>query len=151
AEITRFYAGKPLTVAVVLNGGLFFGAALSRRLKLKDLYIDTLAISSYEHDRSNGNMAFRADLKLPVKGRNILLVDEVLDSGRTFKMLLPLMISRGADSVRSAVLVSKAVARPAGIDHADWTGFVAPDRYLIGCGMDSCECFRHLGCIAALD
>ncbi|MDD3886367.1 MAG: hypothetical protein PHI35_05825, partial [Victivallaceae bacterium] len=56
AEITRFYAGKPLTVSVVLNGGLFFGAALSRRLKLKDLYIDTLAISSYEHDRSNGNM-----------------------------------------------------------------------------------------------
>ena len=147
-EIAQCCGSMPLTMIVVMNGGLFFGAKLAEAIKLDDFYIDSIAAGSYTDDVSSGVVKLRSTLKLDPRGRDILLVDEVLDSGRTLKAIRDTLFSMGASSVKTAVLVEKKIDRPEGIEHADWVGFFMDDRYLIGCGMDSGEKYRHYPGIA---
>ena len=140
-EITEYYRGKPLTLVSLMNGALPFAADLMRAIVLP-LYVDTVSVSSYHDCKSSGELNFRSTLKLPPAGRHILLADEVLDTGFTLRC--------GAASVRTAVMVEKIRPRPEGIEHADWTGIVLPDRYLVGYGLDADELYRNLPCIAAL-
>lgn len=149
-EITEFYKNQPLTMLVVMNGGLFFGAKLAEAISVDDFFIDSIRASSYKHHSSTGNVEFRSFMKLEVKGRHILILDEVLDTGRTLKKIKEKLLDQGALSVKTIVLVEKNIDRPEGIDHADWAGFLMEDRYLIGCGMDSDEKYRNLPCIAVL-
>lgn len=151
AEITDVCNSTPLTMVVVMNGGLFFAAKLAEAIKLDDFYIDSIAAGSYKHNVSSGEVQFRSTLKLDPKGRNILIVDEVLDTGRTLKAIRNSLLEMGALSVKTAVLVEKKLDRPEGIAHADWAGFFMSDRYLIGCGMDSEEKYRHYPGIAVLN
>ena len=148
SEITDACGSNPLTMVVVMNGGLFFSAKLAESIKLDDFYIDSIAAGSYTDDVSSGVVKLRSTLKLDPRGRDILLVDEVLDSGRTLKAIRDTLFSMGASSVKTAVLVEKKIDRPEGIEHADWVGFFMDDRYLIGCGMDSGEKYRHYPGIA---
>lgn len=150
AEITRAYGTTPLTMIVVMNGGLFFAAKLAEAIKLEDFYIDSIAAGSYQCNVSTGVVQLRSTLKLDPKGRNILIVDEVLDSGRTLKAIRDNLLEMGALNVQTAVLVEKNIPRPEGVEHADWVGFFMDDRYLIGCGMDSEEKYRHYPGIAVL-
>ena len=149
-KIAQFYGSSPLTMIVVMNGGLFFGAKLAESIQLEDFYIDSLAAGSYKHNVSTGVVELRSVLKLNPKDRNILIVDEVLDSGKTLKSIQENLLDMGALSVNTAVLVEKKLERPNGIEHADWAGFFMDDRYLIGCGMDSEEKYRHYPGIAVL-
>ena len=150
AEITRCYTDAPLTMIVVMNGGLFFGAKLAESIEVEDFYIDSIAVGSYIHDVCSGAIQLRSSLKLDIKGRNILIVDEVLDSGRTLKSIREKLLENGALSVKTAVLVEKEIDRPDGEKHADWAGFFMDDRYLVGCGMDSEEKYRNYPGIAVL-
>ncbi|MBO5668240.1 MAG: hypothetical protein J6S43_03860 [Lentisphaeria bacterium] len=150
SEITRACGTAPLTMVVVMNGGLFFAAKLAEAITLDDFYIDSIAAGSYSCNVSSGVVKLRSTLKLDPRGRNILIVDEVLDSGRTLKVIRDNLLEMGAASVKTAVLVEKEIARPDGISHADWTGFFMDDRYLVGCGMDSNEKYRHYPGIAVL-
>ena len=150
AEITNACGSTPLTMIVVMNGGLFFAAKLAEAINLNDFYIDSIAARSYSRNVSSGVVQLRSTLKLDPKGRNILIVDEVLDTGRTLKAIRENLLEMGALSVKTAVLVEKKLARPEGIEHADWVGFYMDDRYLIGCGMDSNEKYRHYPGIAVL-
>ena len=151
AQITKAYKNEPLTMLVVMNGGLFFAAKLAEAIDKDDFYIDSMAAGSYTDNISSGVVQLRSTLKLDPKGRHILIVDEVLDSGRTLKAISENLLSLGALSVKSAVLVEKTIPRPNGIEHADWVGFFMDDRYLIGCGMDSHEKYRHFPGIAVLE
>ena len=150
AEITRCCGDAPLTMIVVMNGGLFFGAKLAEAIEMEDFYIDSIAAGSYKHDVSTGVVQLRSALKLDPRGRNILIVDEVLYTGRTLKAVQKTLLDMGASSVKTAVLVEKKLDRPDGVEHADWAGFFMDDRYLIGCGMDSEEKYRHYPGIAVL-
>lgn len=150
-EIREFYRGRePLTLIALLNGALPFAADLMRRIDLP-LWIDTLAVASYHGHESSGEQTFRSTLKLPVENRHILIADEVLDTGATLRRVTEDIKRRGALSVKTAVLIEKSIPRPPEFLHADWTGFVAPDRYLVGCGLDFNEMYRQLPFIAALD
>ncbi len=150
AEITQACGSTPLTMIVIMNGGLFFAAKLAEAIKLDDFYIDSIAAGSYNHNVSSGVVQLRSTLKLDPGNRNILIVDEVLDTGRTLKTIRDTLLAMGALSVKTAVLVEKEIARPDGVDHADWAGFFMDDRYLIGCGMDSNEKYRNYPGIAVL-
>ena len=150
AEIAQRCGSTPLTMIVVMNGGLFFGAKLAESIKLEDFYIDSIAAGSYKRNVSTGVVQLRSALKLDPKGRNILIVDEVLDTGRTLKAIQETLLEMGALNVKTAVLVEKKLERPDGIEHADWAGFFMDDRYLIGCGMDAEEKYRHDPGIAVL-
>ena len=151
AEITAACGSEPLTMLVIMNGGLFFAAKLAEAIQAEDFYIDSIAAGSYRNDASTGIVQLRSTLKLDPRNRHILLVDEVLDSGRTLKSISENLLSMGALSVRSAVLVEKTIPRPEGIEHADWVGFYMDDRYLIGCGMDSNEKYRNYPGIAVMN
>ena len=150
SEITKYYGTEPLTLIVIMNGGLFFGAKLAEAIKLDDFYIDSIAAGSYNHNISSGVVKLRSALKLNPKDRNILLADEVLDTGKTLKTIQNTMLELGALSVKTAVLAGKKLPRPDGLEHADWAGFFVDDRYLIGCGMDSEEKYRNYPGIAVL-
>ena len=149
-EITEFYRGEELTVVALMNGALPFAADLIRAIGL-DCYVDTVSVASYRNCRSTGEPEFRSTLKIPPSGRHILLADEVLDSGVTQQCVAEYFRRRGAASVRTVVMVEKELPRPNGLAHADWTGFTAPDRYLVGYGLDADEHYRNLPYIAALN
>ena len=149
-EISRAFGAEPLTILVVMNGGLFFAARLAESIEMEDLYIDSIAAGSYKNNISSGSVELRSALKLDPRNRHILVVDEVLDSGRTLKAICKHLQAMGALSVRTAVLVEKELPRPDGLEHADWAGFFMDDRYLIGCGMDSDEKYRQYPGIAVL-
>ena len=142
-EIRDFYQAKPLTLLVIANGAIFFGADLARAVELP-LWIDVLPAGSYAGHRSTGRLRLRGEPKLPIEGRHLLLVDEVLDTGVTLRSLEEHFGGSGALSVRSAVMITKKRSRPDGIARADWSGFEVSDRYLVGYGMDSHEEFRNL-------
>jgi len=143
--IQRDYAGcGPVTMLVVLNGAMVFAADLMRLLDLP-LAVDTLAAASYAGTRSTGELVFRAPPKLTVKGRNILLVDDILDSGFTLARLMEFLREAGAAAVKSCVLLDKTVARhPRGLKKADYTAFRIPDRFVVGYGLDADEAWRNL-------
>ena len=149
-EIRDFYQAKPLTLLVIANGAIFFGADLARAIDLP-LWIDVLPAGSYAGHRSTGKLRLRGELKLPIEGRHLLLVDEVLDTGVTLRDLAEHFRESGALSVRSAVMITKKRSRPDGVSRADWSGFEAPDRYLVGYGMDSREEFRNLADIGFIE
>ena len=151
AELTAFYRGKELTVVVLMNGGLYFAADLTRAIDLPIL-LDSLAVTSYASCKSCGRLEFRSPLKLDPSGREILVVDEVLDTGVTLQCVCDALRKRGAAGVRTVVMLEKECQRPEnGLLHADWRGFVSAPRYLVGYGLDADEGYRNLPYIAALD
>lgn len=145
-EITAFYEGKPLTVIILMNGALPFGADLVRAIKLP-LRWDAFSCSSYLGDRSSGKLNVRSSLKNPVTGRHLLIVDDVLDTGFTMKTIREDMLKSGALSVRTCVLLKKNVSGQYFVE-PEWTGFDIPDQYVVGYGLDSNEEFRNLPYIA---
>lgn len=140
-EITDFYRGKELTVIVLMNGGAFFGCDLARAIDLP-LWFDSIRVSSYINDVRGGKVALASALKLDPAGREILLLDDVFDSGETIKKCKQHLLELGASGVRCAVLVNKNV--PGRESEPEWAAFDAPDKYLIGFGMDSYELYRNL-------
>lgn len=152
AEITEFYRGCDLTVVALMTGGLYFAADLTRAIKLSSLKLDSVAIASYQDDRSSEKLNFRSHLKLDPAGRDILIVDEVLDTGITLRGVRDFLLAHGANRVRSAVMVEKDILRPKrGLESADWVGFYTGPHYLVGYGLDSEELYRNLPYIATLD
>ncbi|MCQ2378303.1 MAG: hypothetical protein MJ016_03700 [Victivallaceae bacterium] len=150
-EISAFYRGKPLLCTAVVNGAMFFAADLVREISLP-LKFDSIAAASYVGGSSSGELHIRTPMKLDPAGMHVLLIDEVLDTGLTLARLKADIEKRGAASVRTVVAVDKRRPRvPGGLEHADWTGFEAPNRYLIGYGMDADELYRNLSGIAVFD
>ena len=149
-EIGAYYGEDMVTLVVLANGALIFGADLARAIT-SPLQWDVLSVHSYSQDRSSGKVNIRSGLKLDPRGRRILLVDEVLDTGVTLAAIRKNLLDAGAKEVRTAVMVEKLRPRPAGLEHADWRGAELPDRYLVGYGLDSREDHRNLPYIAALD
>jgi len=150
-EIGAYYGDDLVTLVVLANGALIFGADLARNLSCP-LEWDVISVASYLNDRSSGEVSFRGAPKLDPAGRRILLADEVLDSGLTLARVKAWYLEHGAREVKTTVIVEKDRRRPAGaLEHADWTGVVLPDRYLVGYGLDSHEKHRNLPHVAALD
>lgn len=152
-EISAYYRGKPLTIVPLMNGAMIFAADLCRAIDNDELFIDSLAAASYENDASSGTLTRRSMLKLPVAGRHLLLVDDILDTGRTLQDMKEFFVDAGAASVRTCVLLTKELdpAKPARKMTADWSGFSVPDLYVIGYGLDSHEKYRNLPDIRVLE
>lgn len=149
AQITREYAGlNPLLIGV-LKGACFFLSDLLRAIDTK-LSIEFMAISSYgSSTRTSGEVRIMKDLDVPIEGRHILVVEDIVDTGLTLSYLLANLQSRGASSVKLAALLDKHERREKEVK-IDYLGFEIPDHFVVGYGLDFAERYRNLPFIAVL-
>lgn len=147
-ELAKEIAEKPhnnLLVISVLKGSFIFAADLIRAMHDANVEPDVefIMISSYGTGTTSGEIKLLRDIDNDVSGRDLLLVDDILESGKTLKFTRELMLSRGAASVSIAVLLDKRMRRTSDIE-PDYVGFDCPDYFVVGYGMDVAHAFREL-------
>ena len=150
AEITRDYAGKDLVLIAVLRGAVVFMGDLMRAIDLP-LAIDFMAVSSYgDKAKSSGIVRIVKDLDINIKGRDVLIVEDVLDSGLTLKYLMKNLSSRNPASLEVATFLWKDIAgKQAAID-PKYVGTHCPDAFVVGYGLDYAERYRNLPYVGVL-
>jgi hypoxanthine phosphoribosyltransferase len=148
-QITRDYAGlNPLLIGV-LKGACFFLSDLMRAVDTR-LSIEFMAISSYgSSTRTSGEVRIMKDLDVPIEGRHILGVEDIVDTGLTLSYLLANLKSRGAATVKLAALLDKFERRQKEVT-IDYLGFKIPDEFVVGYGLDFAERYRNLPYIGVL-
>ena len=150
AEVVREYAGKPLTVVGVLTGALVFLSDLIRRVDLP-LRIGLVRASSYRGAVTEpGELHIHTDLLPDLRGRHVLLLDDILDSGRTLRRLVEYLRGTGPESLKVAVLLRKQGRQVEPVE-PDFVGFPIPDVFVVGYGLDYNDEHRHLPFIGRLD
>lgn len=148
-QITKDYQGKELLVVCILKGAVMFVSDLIKRIDLP-LEIDFMAISSYGNStKSSGIVRIMKDLNEDIKGKHILIVEDIIDSGLTLSYLIDNLKSREPASVAICTLLDKPDNRKTDIDIM-YTGFVVPDEFVVGYGLDYAEKYRNLPFIAVL-
>lgn len=147
-QITRDYKGKKLLVVSVLKGAIVFMADLLREIKC-DCEIDFIAVSSYSGTKTTGVVKFKKDLDIDPDGMDILIVEDILDSGVTLSYLRGVLMGRNANSIKICTLLDKPANRRADIK-ADYVGAEVPDAFIIGYGLDYNEKYRNLPYIGIL-
>jgi len=149
AEISKDYCGRELMVIAVLSGSLMFMADLLRRIPLP-LRLDFLSVGSYHgNTQATGKVIFKQVVLPDVKHRHLLVVDDILDSGRTLAAIRERLKALGPRSVRLCVLLSKKKKRARRVD-ADYVGFEIEDEFVVGYGLDFMERCRNLPYIGVL-
>jgi hypoxanthine phosphoribosyltransferase len=149
AEITRDYAGRNPLLIGVLKGACFFLSDLLRAIDTR-LSIEFMAISSYgSSTRTSGEVRILKDLDVPIEGRDIIVVEDIVDTGLTLSYLLANLKSRGAASVKLVALLDKFDRREREVQ-IDYLGFKIPDHFVVGYGLDFAERYRNLPFIAVL-
>lgn len=150
AQITRDYeGGNPLLIGV-LKGSVFFMADLARAIDLP-LELDFMAVSSYGNaTESSGVVRMLKDLDAPIAGRDVIIVEDIIDSGRTLAYLIDLLQQRGPASIEVCALLTKPERAEVDID-CRYVGFEIPNRFVVGYGLDYAERFRNLEYICCMD
>lgn len=148
-EISRDYEGKKLLLVSVLKGAVVFMADLMREITC-DCEIDFMAVSSYSGAKTTGVVKFKKDLDINPDGCDILLVEDILDSGITLAYLKSVLQDRNAASIKVCAFLDKPTNRQADIS-ADYVGRVIPDEFVIGYGLDYNEKYRNLPYVGVLD
>ena len=149
-EITRDYQGRDLVMVCILKGASVFFSDLIREVDLP-VTLDFMALSSYRNStKSSGVVNLEKDLSVSIKGRDVLIVEDIVDSGNTLFYLGKYLMGRGASSIRIATLLDKPERRKSNIT-ADYKGFEIPDEFVVGYGLDFAEKYRNLPDIGVLD
>lgn len=148
-QISHDFRNDQLILIGVLNGAFIFMADLARAIDLP-LQIDFIRVASYGMKSSSGRLAFMKDVELPLDGKNILLVEDIIDTGRTIARLKQHFQAKGAASVRVCALIDKKERREVEVE-ADYTGFSVPEGFLVGYGLDFAEQHRNLADVYHLD
>jgi hypoxanthine phosphoribosyltransferase len=148
-EIDSHYAGKELLVVGVLKGAVMFMADMSRALQTR-VQMDWMAVSSYgSGTTSSGVVRILKDLDTDVLGKNVLIVEDIVDSGLTLSWLVSNLEARGASSVEVVTLLRKPEAAKVEVD-VRWVGFEIPNEFVVGYGLDWNERYRTLPGVAVL-
>jgi hypoxanthine phosphoribosyltransferase len=149
-QISRDYAGQDLLLVCVLKGGVMFLTDLMKQITIPHS-IDFMAISSYGTGvrKSSGIVRILMDLSTDITGRNVLVVEDIIDTGHTLDYLLDMLRTRGPASLRICCLLDKPSRREVSIP-VDYVGFSIPDKYVFGYGLDLDQLYRNLPLIATL-
>jgi hypoxanthine phosphoribosyltransferase len=143
-QISRDYAGKDLVLVGVLKGSVVFLADLMREIDLK-LTIDFMAVSSYKDGTvSTGDVEILKDLTNPIRGRDVIVCEDIVDTGLTLFRLLEILGSRGANSLKIATLLDKPEPRVKKDLKIDYCGFQIPNKFVVGYGLDAAGRYRNL-------
>jgi hypoxanthine phosphoribosyltransferase len=142
-EISRDFAGQSVTLVGVLKGACLFLSDLARQIEL-DATFDFIAVRSYGTKReSAGEVQLIKDVTTPLEDKNVILVEDILDTGLTYSFLKKLMMARKPRSLKFAALLDKPSRRQMPVQ-ADYVGFKIPDEFVVGYGLDYAERFRNL-------
>src|SRR5882762_5987446 len=147
-QIERDFSGRELVIVAVLNGTILFLADLIRCLSLP-LRLDFVGVSSYGLGTESGELVFTKELRLDVRGRDVLLVDDILDTGRTLHRVVAKIRQLKPRRIKTCVLLEKAARRTEKV-RADYVGFSIPDLFVVGYGLDFAERYRNLPFIGVL-
>ena len=148
-EVNRDFEGRNPLVICVLKGAFIFMADLVKNIHIP-LELDFMAVSSYgQSTKSSGVVKIIKDLDVPVEGRDVLIVEDIIDSGLTLSYLIDVLERRNAKSVHVVTLFDKPARRTVGLE-ADYTGFKLPDEFIVGYGLDYAEKYRNLPFIGVL-
>lgn len=148
AQITQDYAGKDLVLVGILKGSCVFLADLMRSVDLS-LKIDFMAVSSYKDGtQSSGDVEILKDLTNPIRDKHVLIVEDIVDTGLTLTRLVEILGSRGAASIKIASFLDKPEPRIKKELVVDYKGFVIPNKFVVGYGLDAAGRYRNLPFIA---
>jgi len=148
ADVERDYQGRELVIVSLLTGTVLFLADLIRHISLP-LRLDFIGVSSYGAGTVSRELVFTKELRLDVKGRDVLLVDDILDTGRTMEAVLARLTDLRPASVKTCVLLDKSARRIVKIE-ADYVGFRIPNLFVVGYGLDFAERYRNLPFVGVL-
>ena len=148
ADIERDFAGKDLLVVALLTGTVPFLADLVRHITLP-MRLDFMGVSSYGSGTTPGELVFTKELRLEARDRDVLLVDDILDTGKTLRTVIDKLTALQPRSLKTCVLLEK-ISRRAEAITADYVGFEVPDEFVIGYGLDYAERYRNLPFIGIL-
>jgi hypoxanthine phosphoribosyltransferase len=147
-EIERDFKGREMVVVSLLNGTVMFLADMIRYLSLP-LRLDFMGVSSYGLGTESGELVFTKELRLDVRGRDVLLVDDILDTGKTLHKVLAKLRALKPRRIKTCVLLDKAARRVEPVE-ADYVGFEIPDLFVVGYGLDFAERYRNLPFVGVL-
>ena len=149
AQITADYEGKEIKLICILKGSVFFTTELAKRINLP-IKLDFMSVSSYGDDvESSGRVRIVKDLDETIRGQNVIVVEDIVDSGRTLSFLLEMLQSRKPESLRLCTLLDKPSRRVTDVK-VDYTGFEIPDEFVVGFGLDYAQRYRALPFIGKL-
>ena len=149
-QISKDYEGKEIHLICILKGSVFFACELAKRLTVP-VTIDFMSVSSYGNStKSSGIVRIAKDLDEPLEGKHVLLVEDIIDSGKTLNHLIPILYTRMPIDIKLCTLLSKPSRREVDI-HVDYVGYEIPDAFVVGYGLDHAQKYRNLPYIAVVE
>lgn len=149
-RISEDYAGRQVHLVCVLKGGSFFMCELAKRITVP-VSLDFMSVSSYGGEtKSSGVVKIVKDLDEPLKDKDVIVVEDIVDSGRTLSYLMEMLRDRGPASLRLCTLLDKPDRRVVDV-HVDYTGFQIPDEFVVGYGLDYDQKYRNLPYIGKVE
>ena len=150
AQISSDFAGETVKLICILKGGVFFTCELAKRLTIP-VSMDFMSVSSYgSGTQSSGVVKIVKDLDESLKDKDVIVVEDIVDSGRTLSYLLEMLRDRGPASLRLCTLLDKPERRVIDV-HVDYTGFNIPDEFVVGYGLDYDQRYRNLPYIGVVE
>ena len=150
AQISRDYEGQEVHLICILKGGTFFMCELAKRITIP-VSIDFMSVSSYGNStKSSGVVKIIKDLDKPLDGKNVIIVEDIIDTGRTLSYLIKVLKQRNPACLRLATMLDKPDRRVVDDVDVDYTGFEIPDEFVVGYGLDYAEKYRNLPYIGVL-
>ena len=149
SAISRDYAGEELVVICVLKGAMPFTSDLIRQIRGVSVILDAMVVQSYDGTTSTGQINVKLDCRTELAGKNVLVVDDITDTGITLKSLCDLLAQRSPKTLKSCAFLDKPSRRQ--VDFApDYTGYAIPDAFVIGYGLDYNGLYRQLPYVAVI-
>ena len=149
-KISKDYAGKEVHLICVLKGSIFFTCELAKRITVP-VTLDFMSVSSYGNDtKSSGIVRIVKDLDEPLEGKHVIVIEDIVDSGRTLSYLLEILRKRNPASLRLCTLLDKPDRRVTDVE-TDYTGFNIPDEFVVGYGLDYAQKYRNLPFIGIVE
>ncbi len=151
AEIDRDQAGRPVLLVGILKGSIFFLCDLAKRLTRTPVSLDFLQVSSYgKGTKSSGNVRLLRDLSSDIAGQEVIIIEDIVDTGKTLQKIIEILSTRKPRSVKICALLKKRIAGNEGIP-VDYLGFEIDDHFVVGYGLDYAESYRNLPFIGVLE
>lgn len=148
--ISKDYAGEEVLLIGILKGGVFITCELAKRITVP-VSLDFMSVSSYQGTQSSGVVKIIKDLDHAIEGKNVIIVEDIIDTGRTLSYLIKYLKNRNPKSIRLCTLLDKPDRRVVDDVNVDYTGFVIPDEFVVGFGLDYEQKYRNLPYIGVIE